>query len=115
QWQVSPEMIMLKAFIILTACLSFSIPCICPAADEPHVVLITIDGFPAFMFWDAQTPIPRIRKLAAEGVASEGMRISNPTVTWPNHDAHHRCSGCEAFSLIQRNSVARQTGSAGAH
>ena len=78
-------MIMRKTFIILTACLSFSIPCICPAADEPHVVLITIDGFPAFMFWDAQTPIPRIRKLAAEGVASEGLRISNPTVTWPNH------------------------------
>lgn len=25
------------------------------AADGPHVVLITIDGFPARMFWDAKT------------------------------------------------------------
>jgi hypothetical protein len=57
----------------------------CHAADERHVVLITIDGFPARMFWDAKTPIPRIRQLAAEGAVAEGLRISNPTVTWPNH------------------------------
>ena len=57
----------------------------CPAADDRHGVLITIDGFPARMFWDAKTPIPRIRQLAAEGVAAEGLRISNPTLTWPNH------------------------------
>jgi predicted AlkP superfamily pyrophosphatase or phosphodiesterase len=55
------------------------------AADDSHAVLITIDGFPARMFWDSKTPIPRIRQLAAEGTVAEGMRISNPTVTWPNH------------------------------
>jgi predicted AlkP superfamily pyrophosphatase or phosphodiesterase len=54
-------------------------------AEEHYVVLITLDGFPAYMFWDEKTPIPKIRQLAAEGVASEGMRVSNPTVTWPNH------------------------------
>jgi predicted AlkP superfamily pyrophosphatase or phosphodiesterase len=37
------------------------------------------------MFWDPQASIPRIRELASEGVASEGMRVCNPTVTWPNH------------------------------
>lgn len=57
----------------------------CQAAEDRHVVLITIDGFPARMFWDAKTPIPRIRQLAAEGVAAEGLRVSNPTLTWPNH------------------------------
>jgi predicted AlkP superfamily phosphohydrolase/phosphomutase len=57
----------------------------CQAADDQHVVLITIDGFPARMFWDSKTPIPRIRQLAADGAAAEAMRISNPTVTWPNH------------------------------
>ena len=57
----------------------------CQAADDRYVVLITIDGFPAQMFWDAKTPIPRIRQLAADGVAAEGLRISNPTMTWPNH------------------------------
>jgi predicted AlkP superfamily pyrophosphatase or phosphodiesterase len=50
-----------------------------------HVVLITIDGFPAAMMKDPKTPIPRIRELAAEGVVAEGMRVSTPSVTWPNH------------------------------
>ena len=48
-------------------------------------MLITIDGFPASMYWDPKTPIPHLRQLAAEGVAAEAMRVSNPTVTWPNH------------------------------
>ena len=52
---------------------------------ERHVVLITIDGFPASMFADAKTHLPRIRKLATEGVSATGMRVSNPSVTWPNH------------------------------
>src|SRR5262245_43428273 len=55
------------------------------AAADVHVVMITIDGFPASMFWDPKTPIPRIRELAAKGVAGEGLRVSNPSVTWPNH------------------------------
>ncbi len=54
-------------------------------AAEQHVVLITIDGFPAAMFTDAKTSVPNIRKLAAEGVTAERMQVSNPSVTWPNH------------------------------
>jgi predicted AlkP superfamily pyrophosphatase or phosphodiesterase len=50
-----------------------------------HVVLITIDGFPATMLSDPKTSIPRIRELAAQGVVAEGMRVSTPSVTWPNH------------------------------
>jgi arylsulfatase A-like enzyme len=49
------------------------------ATADAHVVLITIDGFPAYLFWDPKTPMPRIRELAAQ------LRVSNPTVTWPNH------------------------------
>ena len=60
--------------------------CTAPAADSPgHVVLISVDGFPATMFTDPKTPIPRIRQLASEGVVAEGMRVSTPSVTWPNH------------------------------
>jgi arylsulfatase A-like enzyme len=55
------------------------------SATDKHVVLITIDGFPAYVFADPKTPIPRIRQLAAEGVAAEGMLVSNTSVTWPNH------------------------------
>jgi predicted AlkP superfamily pyrophosphatase or phosphodiesterase len=51
-----------------------------------HVVVITIDGLPATMLDDAKAPIPTLRALAARGtVAAQGMRVSNPAVTWPNH------------------------------
>jgi predicted AlkP superfamily pyrophosphatase or phosphodiesterase len=55
------------------------------ATADAHVVLITIDGFPAYLFWDPKTPMPRIRELAAQGATAEQLRVSNPTVTWPNH------------------------------
>lgn len=57
-------------------------------ADEPkdrHVVLICVDGLPAFLFDDPNAPMPTIRKLAASGVLAEGMIPANPSVTWPNH------------------------------
>jgi len=76
---------MKRILTLIGLCLWFSESWLCRAADDRHVVLITIDGFPAYMFWDAQASIPRIRELASEGVASEGMRVCNPTVTWPNH------------------------------
>ena len=50
-----------------------------------HVILVTLDGFPAYLMDDPQAPIPTIRKLAREGASAEGMRVSNPSVTWPNH------------------------------
>jgi Uncharacterized proteins of the AP superfamily len=65
--------------------LSFLLVGQCSAAEESHVVLISLDGFPSRMFWDSKTPVPIIRRLAAEGVASQGMRVSNPAMTWPNH------------------------------
>jgi arylsulfatase A-like enzyme len=55
------------------------------AAGDRYVVLITIDGFRAATFWDTNIALPHIRELAAEGVASQGMEVCNPTVTWPNH------------------------------
>ncbi|HVY71679.1 MAG TPA: alkaline phosphatase family protein [Verrucomicrobiae bacterium] len=55
------------------------------AAPNRHVVLITIDGFPAYLFHDPKASLPNIRQLAAQGVEAEGMRVSSPSVTWPNH------------------------------
>ena len=75
----------MRTRIIFALLLCLTAPTVCSAADNHHVVLITIDGFPARMFWDPKTPIPRLRQLAAAGAAAEGMRISNPTLTWPNH------------------------------
>jgi predicted AlkP superfamily pyrophosphatase or phosphodiesterase len=55
------------------------------AMAEPHVVIITIDGFAAYMMKDKTAPIPTLRKLAEEGAVAEGMKVANPSVTWPNH------------------------------
>jgi len=51
------------------------------------VVVISLDGFPAYALDDARLPIPTIRKLAREGAIAASMQPINPTVTWPNHTA----------------------------
>jgi predicted AlkP superfamily pyrophosphatase or phosphodiesterase len=56
-------------------------------APAPHVVVITIDGFPARALQDPRLPMPTLRALAAAGAVASGMQPINPTVTWPNHTA----------------------------
>jgi predicted AlkP superfamily pyrophosphatase or phosphodiesterase len=56
------------------------------AAQPRHVVVISLDGYPAYALRDPQTPAPTLRRLIREGAwASDGMTPVNPTVTWPNH------------------------------
>lgn len=56
------------------------------AADkDQHVVLISLDGFPAWMWKDPSLAVPNLRKLAAEGAQTEAMTVSNPSITWINH------------------------------
>jgi predicted AlkP superfamily pyrophosphatase or phosphodiesterase len=50
-----------------------------------HVLLITVDGGAAFYLRDPGSPLPTLRKLAAEGAMADGMRVANPSITWPNH------------------------------
>ncbi len=54
-------------------------------ATNRHVILITIDGLSASALSDPKAPLPTLRKLAADGAVAEGLRVSNPSVTWPNH------------------------------
>jgi predicted AlkP superfamily pyrophosphatase or phosphodiesterase len=59
-----------------------------PVADRNrHVVVISLDGFPASVLRDQKLPFPVLRKLIREGAVAEGMTPVNPTVTWPNHTA----------------------------
>jgi predicted AlkP superfamily pyrophosphatase or phosphodiesterase len=51
------------------------------------VVVISLDGFPAYALKDPRLPIPTLRRLAREGAMAESMQPVNPTVTWPNHTA----------------------------
>src|SRR5512134_3343941 len=50
-----------------------------------HVVIISLDGFPASALDDARLPLPNLRRLAASGAVARGVRPVNPSVTWPNH------------------------------
>jgi predicted AlkP superfamily pyrophosphatase or phosphodiesterase len=51
------------------------------------VVVISLDGFPAYALEDPRLPVPTLRTLAHEGTVAASMRPVNPTVTWPNHTA----------------------------
>ena len=56
-------------------------------AQNRHVVVISIDGFPASILRDPNLPFSTLRRMAREGASAEGMLPVNPTVTWPNHTA----------------------------
>jgi predicted AlkP superfamily pyrophosphatase or phosphodiesterase len=73
-------------YALLTLALTLAIPA---GAVFPHrkplVIVISLDGFPAYAFDDARLPIPTLRMMQREGAAAASMRPINPTVTWPNH------------------------------
>jgi predicted AlkP superfamily pyrophosphatase or phosphodiesterase len=73
---------LLRAFFFCTAML---LSAAVHSATNHHVVLITIDGLAAYYLEDATAPLPTLRKLAREGASAAGMKVSNPSITWPNH------------------------------
>jgi predicted AlkP superfamily pyrophosphatase or phosphodiesterase len=65
--------------------LGIVLPFVATASTNDHVILITIDGFAASYLSDPQASLPTLRRLAAEGAQAEGLHVSNPSTTWPNH------------------------------
>jgi predicted AlkP superfamily pyrophosphatase or phosphodiesterase len=55
------------------------------AAKNRTLVLISLDGFPAYDLEDPKLPIPTLRELMKSGSWAKSMRPINPTWTWPNH------------------------------
>ena len=49
------------------------------------VVVISLDGFPAYDLEDPKLPAPTLRQLMSSGSWAKRMQPVNPTVTWPNH------------------------------
>jgi len=66
----------LSGLLLLAAATSFA---------QPHVIVISLDGFTPAVLSDPKLPFPVLRKLMREGASAEGMTPINPTVTWPNH------------------------------
>jgi predicted AlkP superfamily pyrophosphatase or phosphodiesterase len=56
-----------------------------PAAKDRIVILITVDGFPAWIWKDPALAMPNLRRLAKEGATAGAMTVSNPSITWINH------------------------------
>lgn len=77
------------ALSLVSLCLLISQSQLAAAANrERHVIVVSIDGLAAFLLNDPKAPLPTIRNLAKAGsVAEGGMKVSNPSVTWPNHSS----------------------------
>ncbi|HUQ92982.1 MAG TPA: ectonucleotide pyrophosphatase/phosphodiesterase [Bryobacteraceae bacterium] len=56
-------------------------------ARQRMVVLISLDGFPAYALEDPKLAAPTLRGLIKKGAMARRMSTVNPTVTWPNHTA----------------------------
>lgn len=55
-----------------------------PRPDR-HVVVISLDGFPAYMWPEPDLPIPNLRRLAAAGSGAAAMTETTPASTWSSH------------------------------
>lgn len=72
---------------ILILCVAASLRAETKVRKDRTVVVISLDGFPAYALDDPKLPIPTLRKLAKDGAVAASMKPVNPTVTWPNHTA----------------------------
>jgi predicted AlkP superfamily pyrophosphatase or phosphodiesterase len=70
---------------VFTFVLCFAAPAAPLQPKDRHIILISLDGFPAWLWRDPSLPAPNLRKLAAEGTAADAMTVSNPSITWINH------------------------------
>jgi predicted AlkP superfamily pyrophosphatase or phosphodiesterase len=69
---------------LLAACSGGSQPSNLAAKDR-MVIVISLDGFPAYYLADPHLPAPTLRSLMQGGSWAREMQPINPTWTWPNH------------------------------
>ncbi len=55
------------------------------AQSDRRVIVVSLDGLPAYSLEDPNLPMPTLRRLIKEGASARRMTTVNPTVTWPNH------------------------------
>jgi predicted AlkP superfamily pyrophosphatase or phosphodiesterase len=73
----------IKSFMVVLALTASAV--VGQVRKDRHVIVISLDGFPAYALADQSLPFPNIRKLMASGATARVMIPVNPTVTWPNH------------------------------
>ncbi len=94
-----------SALLFLTCSLVWGQP-----AKDRHVILITLDGFPAYALQDPALSVPNLRRLAREGAVADRMITSNPTVTWPNHTSMVTGVPPARHSVLYNGLFIRETG-----
>jgi predicted AlkP superfamily pyrophosphatase or phosphodiesterase len=77
-------------------------------AKERMVIVISLDGFPAYALDDPKLPIPTLRRLMQNGVSAR-MGTVNPTVTWPNHTSMVTGVRADEHGLLANGTIS-QTG-----
>jgi CubicO group peptidase (beta-lactamase class C family) len=77
-----------------------------PAPARNKVVVISLDGFPAYALDDPKLPIPTLRKLMRNGVSGT-MTAINPTVTWPNHTTMVTGVRADEHGLLANGTITR--------
>ncbi|MGA2117988.1 MAG: ectonucleotide pyrophosphatase/phosphodiesterase [Bryobacteraceae bacterium] len=75
-------------------------------AKERMVVVISLDGFPAYDLDEPKLPIPTLRGLIENGVSAR-MSTVNPTVTWPNHTTMVTGVRADQHGLLANGTIAR--------
>ncbi len=100
----------MKTLVRLAACFSLLIPAFAQTpARERMVIVISLDGFPAFALDDPKLPVPTLRQLIKDGTATR-MTGVNPTVTWPNHTAMVTGVRSDETGLLANGTIVRTGG-----
>jgi arylsulfatase A-like enzyme len=78
-------------------------------ARQRMVIVVSLDGFPAFDLEDPKLPIPALRQLMRNGVSTR-MATVNPTVTWPNHTSMMTGVRSDQHGLLANGTIVRTGG-----
>jgi len=95
---------------VAVALCAIHFPAYAQARKDRTVVLISLDGFPAYALDDPRLPVPTLRKLAREGISAASMRPVNPTITWPNHTAILTGVDASEHQVLFNGSLTRSSG-----
>jgi predicted AlkP superfamily pyrophosphatase or phosphodiesterase len=94
--------------VVLCSLNAFAAKPLIPAKDR-MVILISLDGFPAFALEDPKQPVPTLRRLIRNGTWAR-MRTINPTITWPNHTTMVTGVRADEHGLLLNGTILRTNG-----
>jgi len=78
-------------------------------ARDRMVILISLDGFPAFALEDPKLPVPTLRRLIHDGTSAR-MHTITPTITWPNHTTMVTGVHPDEHGLLLNGTIVRTNG-----